>query len=302
MARQVLLTDNARCFPVSALSAGGMEAVLNSLLEPGDGVRVEGCEAYRSEIEDMARRYGASIIASEAKLTVVPHVDPEAGQGRIPHKEEEAILVLDATLTLGGCELRTDAWGIDVVVAGVDACLGAPPGMTLVTYSDRVEQAMHQRRAAPPTSYLDLLQLQAYWSPERLNHHTAPTSLVYGLREALRLVLEEGLEQRWRRHARVGAALRAGLTALGLQPTGDLPILVMQPPLDARATRRQLLEEYGVSIGATTGGAWRIGLLGADAQLETCLRVLAALEQVLLAHQHPITSGAARTAALTAYA
>ena len=218
LARQVLLTSNARCYPVSALARGGLESVINTLVEPGDHVSVRGSTDYTADVEDIARRYGAEIGAQSPKLTIVPHVDPETGERRpiTSDERESGFLVVDATQTLGGCELRTDDWGIDVVVAGVDACLGAPSGMTLVTYTDRVEQAMRSRHGPPPTSYLDLLQLQAYWSPERLNHHTAPTSLVYGLREALRLVLEEGLEQRWRRHARVGAALRAGLMTLGL--------------------------------------------------------------------------------------
>jgi (S)-ureidoglycine---glyoxylate transaminase len=302
-ARQVLLTSNARSYPVSALATGGLEAIINTLVEPGDRVSVRGSRNYTAEVEDIARRYGAEIGAEHPKITIVPQVDPETGE-RWPLRRDEresGFLVVDATQTLGGCELRTDEWGIDVVVAGVDACLGAPSGMTLVTYTDEVEQAMRSCRGPPLTSYLDLLQLQAYWSPERLNHHTAPTSLVYALREALRLVLEEGLEQRWRRHARVAAALRAGLTTLGMEPGGELPLCIVTPPRDAKRLRRQLLDEYDILIGLTASGAWRIAMLGADARPEACLRVLAALEQVLLAHQQPITPGAARAAAMTAF-
>ena len=109
-------------------------------------------------------------------------------------------------------------------MAGVDYAVGAPSGMALVTYTPDVEALMHARTAPPPTSYLDLLQLQAYWSPERLNHHTAPTSLIYGLREALRLVHEEGLLDRWLRHRQVGQALRQGLEALGLEVERRRPV------------------------------------------------------------------------------
>jgi (S)-ureidoglycine-glyoxylate aminotransferase len=171
-------------------------------------------------------------------------------------------------------ELRTDEWRLDAVVAGVDYGIGAPSGMTLITYSDELERRMTSREEPPKTSYLDLLQLQAYWSPERLNHHTAPTSLVYGLREALRLVVAEDLLVRWQRHAAVARALRAGLQALGLSVAGDGPVFVV-PGDDA--VRARLRDEYGVHLGKAENGRWRIGLLGADATLESCRLVLAAL-------------------------
>jgi len=315
LARMVLGTRNARCFPVSGLATAGLEAVLNSLIEPGDSVWVEGSSAYRAEVEAIARRYGAVIDDERPKLHVVAHADPDTGAirhlertertertGRTERQEtrEPPLLVVDASLTLGGVELRTDDWGLDVVIAGVDACVGAPSGMALVTYTDAVEAIIQGRAQPPPTSYLDLLQLQAYWSPERLNHHTAPTSLVFALREALRLIVEEGVEERWRRHGRVGAALRAGLAALGLEPQGDGPFANVTPPVLGRA-RQQLRDEYGVSLAATSAGAWRLALVGVDAELQRCLQVLAAIEQVLLANQHTITPGAARTAAIEAY-
>jgi aspartate aminotransferase-like enzyme len=195
-----------------------------------------------------------------------------------------ALLLVDATLVLGGCELRTDDWGIDVCVAGVDHCLGAPPGLGLVTYTERVEAAMQQRRTPPPTSYLDLLQLQAYWSPERLNHHTAPTSLVYGLHEALRLVHAEGLEARWARHQRVFAALVAGLHALQLDVVATAPVAIVRLPdtcQDEAAARQRLQAQFGVHVQRAAERTWRLGLLGADAQLGAVTHLLSALEQVL---------------------
>jgi aspartate aminotransferase-like enzyme len=282
LARGTLLTANTRCYPVSGLASAGLEALINTLVEPGDQVCVLGSEKYAKAVVDMVQRYGG-VPGPMGSLTIVPHVDPWTAEATpLPalaatcHRQD-SLLIVDATLTLGGRELRTDDWGLDAVVAGVDRCLGAPSGMALVTYSEQVEQRMQRRTSAPPTSYLDLLQLQAYWSAERLNHHTAPTSLIYGLREALRVLHEDGLEASWQRHERVARALRAGLTALGLAPTGDTPLSVVH--IDDEPRRRQLLDEYGVYVDRGVDVTWRIGLLGADARLETCFIVLAALER-----------------------
>jgi aspartate aminotransferase-like enzyme len=184
---------------------------------------------------------------------------------------------------LGACELRVDEWHVDGCTAGVDFALGAPSGMALVTYTPELESQMQTRRSPPRTSYLDLLQLQAYWSPERLNHHTAPTSLVYGLREALRLVQHEGIEQSWLRHRRVGQMLRAGLAALGLDVEGDAAYVIVHVPdrLAEAEARRRLLEQFGVHVTLVASQTWRIGLLGADARPDAAQRVLTALEHVL---------------------
>jgi (S)-ureidoglycine-glyoxylate aminotransferase len=171
--------------------------------------------------------------------------------------------------------------------------------MALVTYTAQVEAVFNARREPPKTSYLDLLQLQAYWSPERLNHHTAPTSLVYGLREALRLLQQEGIEQSWARHRRVGRAVHAGLETLDLDVGGDPPYAMVTLPGDqdeADAARRTLLETFGVHVRRTAPHTWGIGLLGADARIDAAMHVLTAVEAVLKPHN----SGAVR-AARTAY-
>jgi aspartate aminotransferase-like enzyme len=242
----------------------------------------------------MARRYGAHITALEeshtgTKLWIVPHIDRQSGQvlpigeiARAAHAQG-AVLIVEASLSLAGRELRVDEWAIDACVAGVDYAVGAPSGMALVTYSPAVEDRMQARKAPPRTSYLDLLQLQAYWSPERLNHHTAPTSLVYGLREALRLVQHAGLTHRWQLHRRTGQTVRAGLQALGLDIAGEPPYAIVRWPAnrDEASLRRALLNEFGVYVRLAAPRAWCIGLLGADARLDTALRVLTALEAVL---------------------
>jgi (S)-ureidoglycine-glyoxylate aminotransferase len=294
LARQTFLTSNERCFAVSGLAAAGLEAVLNSVIEDGEQVAIAGGPRYTSHAAEIVRRCGGQPAlgpsTAELNLVVAPMVDPVSGE--LLHIRElastchahGAILVVDATFGLGACELRVDDWHLDVCFAGADYALGAPSGMTLVTYSADVEERMRARKQPPSTSYLDLLQIQAYWSAERLNHHTAPTSLVYGLHEALRLVVqEEGLERRWKRHNQIGMALQQGLRTLGLEVTGDPPYAIVHLPetSDASDMRRRLLEDFGVHVTRVAERAWRVGLLGADARHDAVQRVLTAIEKVL---------------------
>jgi aspartate aminotransferase-like enzyme len=296
LARLTFLTTYPRCFAVSALASGGLEAVLNSLLEVGERVAIGGGPGFVTKTADIARRCGASVVSAERlaqrpKLLVVPFVDPTLGSVLAVQELAKAChaqgvrLVVDATLGLGACELRVDDWSVDVCVAGVDCGVGAPPGMALITYSPECAALLEQRQTPPRTSYLDLGQLQAYWSADRLNHHTAPTSLIYGLREALRLMQDEGLTQRWLRHREIGQRLRDGLTLLGLEISGDLPFSVVHLPtrLDERSARLGLLEHFGVYVTQTAPRTWRVGLLGADARLDAVNRVVSAFERVLAA-------------------
>ncbi len=296
LGRDTFLTRNPRCFAVSGLAAAGLEALLNTLVEPGDQVAVGGGRSFVAETAETASRYGAIVTpvdtlgsGARPKLVVAPLVDSTSGcQVDAAHlagvcHAAGARLIVEATPGLGAIELRVDDWAIDACVAGVDHAVGAASGMALVTYTPEMEALMQARASPPKTSYLDLLQLQAYWSPERVNHHTAPTSLVYGLREALRLVHQEGLEKRWARHRSVGRALRAGLEALDLKVQGDPPYAVVTLPFeyDGVRGRRHLLEAFGVQVGWVAPSTWSIGLLGADARLDAAMRVLSALQQAL---------------------
>jgi len=175
--------------------------------------------------------------------------------------------------------------------------------MAPLTYNARAEQAIVSRKTPIISNYFDLAQLQRYWSPERLNHHTLPTSMTYGLREALRLIVEEGLETRWARHQRVGEALKRGLEAMGIQLFGDsahrLPMItaMMIPEgVPDEAGRARLLEEFGIEVatafGPLRGRIWRIGTMGYNAELSTVLRVLTALESVLRSFGARVASGA----------
>ena len=294
LARRTFLTRNQRCFAVSGTASAGLEAVLNSLIESGDRVAVGGGPRFAAEAAEVATRYGAHValmgdLAPHTKFVVAPLVDPVLGTVFAVKELASTChthgtrLVVEATLGLAGCELRVDDWGIDACVAGADHAVGGPSGMALVTYSPEIEALMHSRQAPPLTNYLDLLQLQAYWSPERLNHHTAPTSLVYGLREALRLVLEEGLDERWRRHRGAGHVLREGLKALGLDVGGEAAFAIVRPPQDVNEAelRHRLLESFGVHVRLIGCHTWRLGLVGADARPDAVYRVLAAVEKVL---------------------
>jgi (S)-ureidoglycine-glyoxylate aminotransferase len=311
LGRRACLSRSARCVPVSGLPEAALEAMLNTLLEPGERVLALGGVGER--VADLGRRYGAqvetvspadldlSLGGQPARLVVVEHVDATSGDVQPLAQLAEAChahgarLLVDASLSLGGVELRFDAWGLDAAVAGLEACVGGPAGLSLTLYTEQVEAAFAARRTPPTTSYLDLIQLQAYWSPERLNHHTAPTSLVYAAREALRLVGLEGLDERWARHQRMNAGLRAGLAALGLAVRGSSPVLCVLDGLDLELPRL-LRDEYGIVLGSQG----QVALLGDNARVEVLLSLLAALEQALLALGRSVTPGAARAAALAA--
>jgi aspartate aminotransferase-like enzyme len=289
-ARAVFETNNPRCFAVSGTAEAGLEALLNSLIVPGDEVVVAGGPAFVAIAADVARRYGATVVGfdglnARSRYVVAPLIDPDS-RVRMPIEAlateahaHGARLIVDATLGLCASAFGVDDLRVDACCAGAEYALGAPSGMTLVTYTAELEKSMR----VPRTSYLDLLQLQAYWSPERLNHHTAPTSLIYGLREALRLVLDDGLEATIARHQQVGAALQVGLRDLGLDVSGDQPYAIVNLPshLDEAAARNALRDDYDISIASAGPHRWRIALLGPDATLSNARRVTLALQSVI---------------------
>jgi aspartate aminotransferase-like enzyme len=296
LGRLTFLTESPHCFAISALASGGLEAVLNSLLEePAEKVAIAGSPAFVAAATEIARRCGGiataadALLESRARHLVAPLIDPFTGE-RLPVERlaeaarvNGAVLIVEATQGMAASELRVDAWGIDVCVAGVDHAVGAPSGMTLITFQPEIYEKLQRRTAPPRTSYLDLVQLQAYWSAERLNHHTAPTSLVYGLREALRLVQLEGLAARWQRHSDVWSVLRDGLERLGFEPYGDQPyaFVDLPPTIDEPSAWKRLLEDFGVHVTRLPPRTWRLGLLGADARPEAAQQVLNALSRAL---------------------
>ena len=336
--RYVFQTANQCCFPVSGSSRAGLEAALVSLIEPGDRVLVGVCGRFGLLLDDLARRAGAEVrqvtaewgrvIPAEAvaaelasfrpKLLAIVHGETSTGQSQPLEeisrlcREHDALLVVDAVPSVGGVELPVDRLGIDVCITGLQKCLGGPSGLAPLTCNERAEAALASRSHPILSNYLDLQQLGRYWSAERWNHHTAPTSMVYALREALRVIREEGLADRFARHRAVGAALCAGLEALGLRLFGDrqhaLPMLTpvhVPDGVDDQRTRGRLLEEFGIEIGAAfgplQGRIWRIGTMGYNARLGNVLRLLAALEQVLADQGYRLDRGAGPDAASRAY-
>lgn len=333
--RYVFQTANERCFPVSGSSRAGLEAVIGSLVEPGDRVLVGVCGRFGLLLEDLVKRAGGEALLVEAEWGRV--IEPEAVQAELArsrpkvaafvHGETstgmcqplvelarlcqryEALLVVDAVPSLGGVALEIDTLGIDACAAGLQKCLGGPSGMAPVTYNARAEATMRGRKTPISSNYLDLTQLGSYWSPERWNHHTAPTSMVYAIREALRIIYEEGLERRFERHRLVGGALCAGLEAMGLELFGDrqhaLPVItpvVIPDGVDDQQTRSMLLDEFGIEIGAAfgplQGKVWRIGTMGYNARLSNVLLLLGALEQCLAAQGFRSSAGAGPAEAL----
>ena len=338
--RAVFQTDNERAFPVPGTGRAGLEAAMVSLLEPGDRVVVAECGRFGLLMIEIAERCGATVVpvraewgrmvepaavakaleAGPTRMVAVVHGETSTGVlqpldefARLAHAHD-ALLMTDAVVTLGGCEVATDRWEADVVVAGTQKCLSCPSGLAPITYNARAEAVLGNRRTRIRSNYLDLVQLQRYWSPDRFNHHTAPTSMVFGLREALRACLVEGLEARFERHRRHGAALRAGLEVMGLRlfgsepESGRLPFItpVMVPDgVDELRVRQRMVSEFGVEIGAAfgplQGKIWRIGTMGYSAQRQNILLGLAALEASLSAEGFSLPMGAAVAAAAAHY-
>jgi alanine-glyoxylate transaminase / serine-glyoxylate transaminase / serine-pyruvate transaminase len=219
---------------------------------------------------------------------------PLEGLGALCH-EFDTLLIVDTVTSLGCVPVAVDAWELDAVFSCSQKGMSCPPGLAPVTFSTRAVEAIKRRKTKVQSWYLDTTMIQHYWDQVHSYHHTAPISMIYALREGLRILLEEGLEARWARHVRNQQALKAGLTALGLQYTAvegrQLPQLhaVRIPAgVDDAATRKALLTEFGIEIGGGLGDfkgkAWRIGLMGHNSQPGNVLLLLAALERCLGAH------------------
>jgi len=334
-------TANARAFPVPGTGRAGLEAAVASFVEPGERVVVGECGRFGLLLIEIAERYGADVVpvrgewgralepdafadalrGGKTRMVALIHgetstgvLQPLAEIARLAHAHD-ALVMADAVVTLGGCPVETDAWGVDVMVAGTQKCLSCPSGLAPVTYNARAEAVLAARRTRVQSNYLDLGQLADYWGPQRYNHHTAPTSMVYGLREALRAIQVEGLAARFARHRLHGEALRAGLAALGLAlfgaepPERRLPFItpVMVPEgVDELRVRHRLVADFGIEIGAAfgplQGRIWRIGTMGYSARRENILLCLAALESVLRREGGKAEAGAGVDAALAYYA
>jgi len=339
MLRAVYQTKNVLTFPVSATGTAGMETCLVNLIEPGDRVVICTMGYFGNRMVDIAGRCGAQVTVKEApwgqtfdlqalretlqtvrpKVLGIVHAETSTGAlqdiselGKLCH-EFGALLVTDCVTSLGCTPVKLDEWEVDAAFSCSQKGLSCPPGMSPVSFSQRAVDALKARKTKVQSWYLDLTSIMSYWGGDRAYHHTAPITMVYALREGLRLVLEEGLEARFARHVRNHVALKAGLEALGLTYTAaphcQLPQLnaVRIPEgVDDVAGRKRLLTEFGIEIGGGLGDfkgkAWRIGLMGQNSRPNCVFQVLAALEVVLLGAGVKVTGGAGVAAAEKAYA
>ena len=338
--RWVFATKNALTLPVSGTGSAGMECCVVNLVEPGDEVIVGVNGVFGTRMAEVAERAGASVTRVEApwgsvirpqqladalarakrpKLVGVIHAETSTGAWQ-PIEEiaalvrtHDALFLTDCVTSLGGAPVEIDAWGIDAAYSGTQKCLSCPPGLSPVTFGPRALEAIARRKHKVQSWYLDVTLLQQYWGEDRVYHHTAPISMNYALREALRIVAEEGLEARFARHRRNHEALAAGLAALGLALAAEeghrLPMLnavTVPAGIDEARVRSRLLADDGIEIGGglgpMKGRVWRIGLMGESSRRESVLAVLAALEVALAAEGHRLSPGAALAAAQGVYA
>jgi alanine-glyoxylate transaminase/serine-glyoxylate transaminase/serine-pyruvate transaminase len=337
--RQTFQTRNALTFPVSATGSAGMETCVVNLIEPGDRMVVCVNGVFGQRMTDVAQRAGAQVTilerpwgevfdpkaVAEALKKVRPKVlgivhaetstgawQPLAELGALCH-EHDCLLLLDTVTSLGGVPVEIDAWGVDAVYSGTQKCLSCPPGLSPVSFSPRAVEVINQRKSRVQSWYLDMGMVQRYWGEERFYHHTAPITMIYALREALRLVHEEGLPARFARHLRNHRALKAGLAALDISYASaaghTLPMLnaVHIPPgVDDLAVRKRLLAEFGIEIGGGLGDfkgkVWRIGLMGHSSRPNNVLLFLGALEQCLAQQGLRFSAGASIAAANRVYA
>ncbi|MEK3920686.1 pyridoxal-phosphate-dependent aminotransferase family protein [Paenibacillus sp. FSL K6-2393] len=355
MLRELFMTDNEWCYPVDGTSRSGIEAVLVSLIQPGDKVLVPIYGRFGHLLVEISERCGAEVVFFETewgtvfdpeevikaihthKPSLVAMVHGETSTGQMQPLAEigkacrdlDILLVVDAVATIGGTPVETDAWHLDAVMGGTQKCLSVPSGMAPLTYNSRVEQKLMSRKTVErglrdatsaraegrtiASNYFDLSQLQDYWSSARLNHHTEATSMLYGLHEGLRILLQEGLEARFQRHLVNERALVAGIQGMGLQLYGDmsskLPVvtcITIPEGIDGESVRSMLLNDFSIEIassfGPLKGQIWRIGTMGFSCQRKNVLHVLGALEAVLLRHRHVLPAGEAVQAALDVYA
>jgi alanine-glyoxylate transaminase/serine-glyoxylate transaminase/serine-pyruvate transaminase len=328
--RYVFETENRVTIPISATGSAGMEAALVNVIEPGDEVVVCIHGVFGERMRDIVERSGAKAIVVEAKwgeaidpgkiesalksssqpraLSIV-HAETStgvlqdlSGLAEMAH-EHGALLIVDAVTSLGGHPVGIDRNGIDICYSGTQKCLGAPPGLSPITFNEQALDRIRSRKSKVQSWYLDITMVERYWGEDRTYHHTAPISMNYALREALRLVYEEGLETRWRRHELNHRALVAGVEAMGLSMAvaadkrlWSLNAVSVPEGVDDARVRTRLLDEnieIGGGLGPLKGKIWRIGLMGSGSTRENVLLVLDALHRALNAAGYECPSGVA---------
>ncbi len=319
MLRTVFRTHNRLTYAVSGTGSAGMETAVVNVVEPGDTVIVGVNGVFGGRLADTAQRAGAEVVALEepwgrivppervasalkahpdAKLVALVHAETSTGAHQ-PLEEVGALLrdtdtlfLVDTVTGLAGVPVEVDAWGLDVVYSGAQKCLSVPPGLAPITFSEKAEAVIDRRSTTVRSWYLDVTAVRRYWGGERAYHHTAPISALLGLHEGLRLVLEEGLETRWARHAEVGALFQehiqdrdAELLAQEGHRLPQLTTFALPDGIEEAPLRARLLHEHGIEVGGGLGSfagrAWRVGLMGEGATHANVDRFLDALDELL---------------------
>ena len=340
MLAEVFQTKESLTIALSATGSAGVEAGMTSILEPGDTAIIGSYGFFCERMAEMARRQGANVVTVEGewgrpldpeavraefkkhksvKLLGMVHAETSTGisqpleeVSRIA-KEHDALFFVDAVTSFGGSQVAVDQWGIDYISSASQKCLSCPPGLAPLAVSQAAFDAMGGRKRPPPAWYLDISLIAGYWGKDHLYHHTVPMSSLYALYEGLRVVLEEGLEQRYERHQRNAAALRAGLEALGLTIISDkdhrlaqiTPVAIPEG-VDDTKVRSRLANDFAIEIsrglGQFGGKIWRIGLMGEASTGGNLLLLLSALEEILPQEGYEVPAGAGVAAASKALA
>lgn len=325
MLQQLMNTENKLTIPVSGTGSAGMETCFVNLIERGDSVLIMKNGVFGNRMEDVASRLGAEVEIVEAewgkpislekvrdtlkkradsgkgpyKFAAVVHAETSTGVrnpieeiGKLVH-ESKALYLVDAVTSFGGIPLKVDQLGIDALYSGTQKCLSCPPGLSPVTFSPRAVEAIQKRKTKVPNWYLDMNMIINYWSgATRVYHHTAPINMLYGLYQALYLILDEGEENVYKRHKYAHELLVSELDSLGFQMLVDteyrLPMLnavVVPDGVDEAKVRKELRETYrieiGAGLGALAGKVFRIGLMGHTARKENVEKVISALKKIL---------------------
>jgi alanine-glyoxylate transaminase/serine-glyoxylate transaminase/serine-pyruvate transaminase len=319
MLRQVFFTQNEMTFPVSGTGSAGMEFCFVNLIEPGDSIIIGVNGVFGTRMCDVAERCGARVTRVESpwgqiitpqqiaealkqtpkpKLVTIVHAETSTGAltpvdeiSKLAHNAG-ALFLLDTVTSLGGCPVYVDEWGVDAIYSATQKCLSCPPGLSPISLSPRALEAATKRKSKVQSWYLDVNLLSSYWGQERVYHHTAPITMNYALHEALRLVLQEGLENRWKRHQQNHHLLKQGLSELGLEIVSQsghqlwqLNAVGVPAGVDEASVRKRLFADYNIEIGAglgpLKGKIWRIGLMGETSKKENVELVLDALKTIL---------------------
>lgn len=317
--RYAFRTNNRLALPISGSGSAGMESAVCNIIERDDEAVVCVNGFFGERISEMVQRCGGKSVEvraewgktiesdlvgdalanSNAKAVFIVHAETSTGVlqplkeiSKITH-EYDALLIVDAVTSLGGCELAVDDWGIDICFSASQKCLSCPPGLAPITANEKAMNAIKRRKTKVQSWYLDLSTIEKYWAEKnRAYHHTAPILLVYALREGLRILYEEEIENRWARHKENIQMLVEGLEDIGLEIYTDKAhicpsIAAVKVPEGVKdeEVRRRLREEYNITIsgglGALKGKIWRIGLMGINSNRKNVVLILEALESAL---------------------